>query len=266
MIEWIRPYLLRIYLWFRPLIREAGKLNRRLSGIRKDKDDDRDFKFLATGKELPRFHALSINPYDYVKNQGKWNSCMSHAVASGLEALHDIRKTKYKTIPLSERYHYYYARVRGGKLPQNVGMTMRDGLKTAYYNGLSPEKLCPYISSKMNVRPDTFAQGFTNWFKVRSYYRLNSIEDVKEAVYNGLPVIIGVRLNSSFMSYSGAITVKDGEKLYGGHGVLVYGYGDMTQELLCINSWGSRYKDDGTMRVPYLYWEKYELDTWTFTI
>ena len=49
--------------------------------------------------------------------------------------------------------------------------------------------------------------------------------------------------------------------------IVLYGYDDETQLFdAAVNSWGRGYKNNGTMKLPYQYVEKYVIDMWTFTI
>lgn len=264
--NWIFYKLMKWWTSLIPMYRDEGKLNRRQSGIYKDETDKRDYKLPLRRSDTPPFFELVQNPLDYVKSQGKHNSCASHAMSTGIEILHNINRTKYKGIPLSERYHYFYARLKDKTLPKNVGMTLRTAMKIARRHGLCPERLCPYISSEMNKYPVIFTDSFASWWRIKRYYRLGGISDIKEALIEQLPVVIGIRMNASFQNYSSKIVVRDNEKLYGGHGVLAYGFDEELSAFKCINSWGERYKFGGTMNLPYDYVHKYGLDFWTFTI
>ena len=247
--------------------RVPGKTKKISPGLKKDDHDKRDYKVeYAQDQKVPLHYQLPINAYNFVKNQGKWNSCASHAMSTGLEITYELKDSNKKDVELSERFHYYMTRLRTGKLPKNVGMTMRDMLKTAQRNGICPEKLCPYISSEMNKPPGPFTESFAKWFKVRHYMRITSIEDIKKTLLNQQVVLVGVQINESFKRYTGDIYVADKERLYGGHAITVIGYDEVNEWFVCINSWDNDYKDKGLMYVPYDYFNKYCFDMWTYTI
>ena len=260
----------RIIKWLLALFpqkeRQPGKLKKKF-GISKDTFDLRDYKTSVQATVIPLKYSIPINPLKYVKNQGSWNSCGAHAITTALEITHELNKTNLQ-IPLSERYHYYYARQPeyAGQFPKNVGMTSRDMLKVAQKIGISPEKLCPYISTEMNDKPKYFAEQFAGTWKIGPYFRVNSITEAKETLNSNKPVLIGVYCNNSFLSLSGDITYKKGDITKGGHEFVIYGYDDVSQSFLCINSWGSGYKDKGLMSLPYDYVENLAIDMWTFRL
>lgn len=267
----LKELILKLWLRLFPKCREEGPLNKDLSGLKKDKPDDRDYKSEMITEEIPetempKFAQLAIDPYKYVKNQGSWSSCASHVMAIGLEISHELEETNKAGVELAERHHYFWARKLNGKFPQNKGMTMRDMLKVAQRRGICPEKLCPYISNKMNDSPGVFTDSFAKWWRVEHYWRVADLKRLKEVILDRRWVALGVYINASLKRYDGPIEVKKGERLYGGHGILVYGYDDVNQELLCINSWSRRYKDKGIMRLPYEYFNKYRIDSWMCTI
>lgn len=264
-----------------PRKRDEGELKIQF-GVKPDPDDKRDYKSeyltFAIPDELPEKFSLNINPRDYVKSQGSWNSCASHAMCTAVEIIHKLNGTKYQ-VPLSERFHYWIARqdefqgnnYQGG-FPGNVGMYSRNMLKVAQRIGLTPEKLCPYIFDKMNETPGQFAFGFADLFKIKFYFRVNDqyfpendIDNAKKVLVSGRPILIGSAVTYSFYQSSGGIA-KDEIKTYGGHEYVIYGYDDEKEEFLCINSWGQNYKDGGLMRVPYNYWKRHGYDMWTVEV
>jgi len=201
----------------------------------------------------------------YIVNGVAVHNCFSHALCTGIEMSHKLKGDNIPGyIPLSERYHYYKVRESNNQEHLNVGMTSRDGLQLGV-EGVCPEKLCPYDNWEMAKKPDYIADGFRLW-KVDKYYRIFDLDGLKEALYEfHLPVLIGIFMNESMRMFNGPMLDND-KGLSGGHEVLCYGYDDTTQELLCINSWGLDYKELGCFRIPYKYWERRQIDTWTITV
>ena len=80
-------------------------------GIIPDKVDGRDYlvgDIVGEGNVYPEQFQLIDNPKDYVKSQGIWNSCASHAICTAIEIAHEISNTGWH-VPLSEKYHWYWA-------------------------------------------------------------------------------------------------------------------------------------------------------------
>lgn len=244
--------------------RNQGKLVVRNNGLVKQVEDPRDFKAseVLGDSSLPSKYQLvaTTTAQGFVKNQGNWNSCASHAICTAIELLHHVKKTGLD-IPLSERYHYYFARKLNGRFPGNEGMQLRDMFKIAYNKGITPEQLCEYDTNKMNDSPAWFTDAFAKWWKIKQYFFIEDINLIMKAISTGRPVIAGIYMSPSFRSMTGPIVVNEGEKVSGGHAIVIYGYDSIRQELLCINSWGNKYKEGGVMSVPFGYWRKYNLDS-----
>jgi C1A family cysteine protease len=248
--------------------RDGGKLNKQLSGLQQSEEDERDYNanLLGLFDKKPKNYSLPIDPYKYVKDQGSWNSCASHSIATCLEIAYDLSDTNKKGIELSERFHYNKVRHLNGYFPDNKGQTMRDSMKIAQQFGICPEKLCPYISSEMNDNLGMFTESFAKWWRIKHYYKLYFKSQIKDMLLQNRPVNIGLKINNSFRRNSGRIEVVKGERLFGGHGVLIFDYNDVSKEYSIINSWGKDWKDKGICKLPYNYIDDYMYDMFTFTI
>jgi hypothetical protein len=94
------------------------------------------------------------------------------------------------------------------------------------------------------------------------------VDDIKELLLDGLPVVIGVPLYESFMSYDTyntgwVIMPFDGETIYGYHAMLVVGYDEDMRMFLVRNSWSSSWASQnekgypGHALMPYEYIKEY---------
>lgn len=238
-----------------------------LLNIKKDVDDERDYKqhsfFAATDLPPSIDNSIFVPP---IKNQGSIGSCGSHALCTGMETLYNFRRSDWN-MPLSELWHYYQVRVLSGNFPEDSGQTGRNAMKIANQYGVSPEKLCPYVTSKYNNSPSIFADGFARFFKIKEYSRCTSELQIKTALFAGKVIWLGVPVANSIFSYkSGAITYPT-DSIIGGHAICVVGYDDSTRTYKIVNSWGTWWGQEGIGLISYDYLSKAPwMDAWAFTI
>ena len=128
-----------------------------------------------------------------IRQQGSIGSCASHAIIRAIE----IQLPTKDYLEGSELYHYYKTRKEITKsYPKDTGMSIYQGVKSVYDYGFCPELLWKYETINYNKNPDSFAESFANLIKnyimIERYYKLGSVEDIKIAVSNDLPVIFGL--------------------------------------------------------------------------
>lgn len=96
-------------------------------------------------------------------------------------------------------------------------------------------------------------------FRIASYFRLTSIDEVKAAVRLFGPVVIGTDWFHSWMSAPGG-ELDAPDDIAGGHATVVYGWDDRHTSpwgglgaLRVANSWGAGWGDGGDFWLPYGY-------------
>jgi hypothetical protein len=104
---------------------------------------------------------------------------------------------------------------------------------------------------------------FETRFRIASYYRLNSVDEVKAALFLFGPVIFGSDWFDSWMAFPGP---KDGklpapDDVAGGHEYVGYGFDDRivlpwtggttTGGFICANSWSNAFAKNGDFWLPY---------------
>jgi hypothetical protein len=263
----LKVWIARALLYLKPYKKFRGRFEHSFLGIDKDEPDERDYvaSFADPDPDITSYK-LPINPYKYVKNQGRIGCCGSKTMGAAIFAAHEINATNRAGIPLSSLDHYFHARVLEKTYPEDKGMTSRAMLRVAQDRGIAPDRLWPYVIDRFNDKPDAFADMFAGLFKVKHYYRILTIEDAELALKNNLPILVGVKCNKSFLVRTGEITVNDDEDLFGGHEFFIYGFDSEKEIFYGINWWTTRYKKRGTMEVPYEYVRRYLMDLWTITV
>lgn len=106
--------------------------------------------------------------------------------------------------------------------------------------------------------------------KIVSYYRLDSLDDMKHCIADGYPFVFGFSVYDSFISNDVAKTgivpmPSTTENLVGGHAVLAVGYDDTVKRFNIRNSWGASWGQEGYCTMPYDYLTNRDLsdDFWT---
>ena len=222
------------------------------TGAEPSPKDERDFDWSQktivypsrVGESPSTFNKVLLGKPE-IKQQGSWNSCAGHAVATACELL---QKT---TMPLSERYVWGKARSHYMRtFPQNTGVYLRDAVKVAQRWGVAPEVLCRYRDEEMNDAPSLFAESFARWYRVKSYFRCYSVAAMQEALVAGYPLVIGVRVWPEFVSLRQRLAYRsEGQMLGNGHAMCVYG-GD-GEGAYVTNSWGFLWGQHGNCVMPW---------------
>jgi C1A family cysteine protease len=238
-------------------------------GWHPDLPDQRDLLFAPapeSTKGLPP--SVDLTPQmPTVYDQGQLGSCTANATAAALEF--DATKQGEAADTPSRLFIYYGERVIEGTVGQDSGAQIRDGVKVAATQGVPPETDWPYDISKFADQPPQKAYDDATQHKAVKYLSVTPTH-LRSALADGFPVIIGFTVYTAFESQevakSGELNMPAaGEKVLGGHAVLVVGYDDSTQRFRVRNSWGSGWGQEGYFTMPYAYLldRRLSQDFWT---
>lgn len=249
-----------------------------------DLPDQRDFLFaqrIEAPEELPRLVDLRLHCSPVV-NQGRIGSCTGNALAGALDFL-EIRglSTPIKTDdtqvfnhnkfePYSRLFIYYNERLIEGRVDQDSGATLRDGIKSLLNFGGCRESLWKYTNSNVFKKPSTSSYKEASNHKISVYMRIQSLQEMRQCLSAGFPFAFGMTVYESFESAEVARTglvplPAITERMLGGHAVLCVGYNDIRGCLIIRNSWGTAWGQKGYFMLPYEYAENLKLvmDFWT---
>jgi len=179
-----------------------------------------------------------------VYDQGHLGSCVSNALCNAL---------KEKDIYPSRLYVYYNARIDKNS---DTGLSIYQGLKTLSEYGYCKEALYPYVISKFNEKPNrkAYIDGHT-----RSGCRYASIQNeklfLKNEIFEGRLIIFGAKIYESFLKTGNDAMVKipdtTTEKCLGSHCMLIVGCNSYKKCYRVLNSWSSKWCDNGLCWLPY---------------
>ena len=249
-------------------------MSRRLT-LLKDEPDNRDFKLTESVFEpvkLPKSvdWTSKMSP---VKNQGQLGSCVGFATAAMKEWQEQIeherevaKGKKYKReqdhYDLSESWIYWNCK-KIDPWPGEEGTSIRCAMQVLHKIGVPCEKAYPY-SDKYEGEPESWAKLIAKWGLIDSYYRCNTIDDLRLALPNG-PVVIGIGCFREIFFVNGTGVVpypSNPDEMLGGHAVCVVGYDDSKQLVKFKNSWSPAWGQKGYGYLPYRYISDFMWDSW----
>ena len=246
------------------------KQEKKICNLKKDPFDARDYQagvMLTSNVEALPLRCTIKQWAPAVKYQANIGSCGAHGFANAFELL--WKKNKKEDIATSELWFYYKTREAMGSLPKDSGIYLRTGADLLYKSGIALERYWEYNTAKFNVEPSwiaDFSAGFLR--RVDSYYRVNSVEDMKRAIYEGYPVVFGVYVDKAFCSDTSGYpkTPQNQVSCEGGHCMIITGYDEKIQRFEVLNSWGQNWGNAGYCMMSYDWIEKLLIDAWVMKL
>lgn len=221
--------------------------------------------------KLPKSADLSslMSP---VEDQGQLGSCTANALAGALEFLElkDVQEDERRLVDLSRLFIYYNERVIEHSVDNDAGAMLRDGIKCLAAQGVCPEKKWPYDIARFTKKPSAACYRAAAGHKISSYYRLQSLREMRTCLAEGYPFVFGFSVYESFeaakVAKTGVLNLpKSSERQLGGHAVCAVGYDDKAKRIIVRNSWGPTWGMRGYFTMPYDYVADRNLsdDFWT---
>uniref|UniRef100_A0A6C0KGS6 Peptidase C1A papain C-terminal domain-containing protein n=1 Tax=viral metagenome TaxID=1070528 RepID=A0A6C0KGS6_9ZZZZ len=173
----------------------------------------------------------------------------------------------------SRLFLYYNERYIEKDVKDDGGAMLSDGVESLKIYGICPESDWKYDISKFSVKPSKKCyQDAVSHHSVNVKNINNTMKDMKNALSNGYPFVVGITIYESFESDEVAKTgmvpmPSSSETCNGGHAVVCVGYDDEKQVWIMRNSWGSKWGDGGYFYLPYAYLLSDDLatDLWCVT-
>lgn len=250
-------------------LKETIIMAKHIYGCKKDTPDLRDHLYHSKVDKdaLPASVDLRAKCSPVV-DQGQLGSCTANAIVSGLREYQLLQKGNF--LALSRLFLYWQERNIEGTVSIDSGAEISDGMKTLNTIGVCPETDFPYDITTFTNAPTDKDIADAKPYLIAEYHRITSLDLLKAALAEGLPVVVGINVYDSFetdaVTSTGIVPMPDTttENLLGGHAVLVVGYDDSKRQFIVRNSWGSGWGDQGYFHLPYDYYiQGYVIDCWT---
>ena len=271
---------------FRDLTVEHDDVSTRLKGLGQTSVKKMLVKTGApkvTKTSLPTSVSL-VNWFSPVEDQGQIGSCTANAGVGMIEYFERRAFGKYTD---ASRLFLYKATRNLMKQAGDTGAFLRTTMGAMVLFGIPPEEYWPYVEADFDNEPTAFCYAFAQNYQAISYYRLDPpgtkatdlLNQIKVNLSAGLPSMFGFTVYSSIDqadASGGKIPYPTkGEKILGGHAIVVAGYDDKmkvkntaagaketTGAFLIRNSWGTGWGDNGYGWLPYDYVLKGLADDW----
>lgn len=207
-----------------------------------------------------------------VYDQGQLGSCTANAIAACYEF--GLLRQKLTNFNPSRLFIYYNERDMEGHVGEDSGAEIRDGIKSLHTQGVCPEWQWPYDIQKFADKPSPECYVAAKGDHSIEYRRVVQTKEQLIACLNsGFPIAFGFVVYESFEGADVARTgqmpmPQAGEKVLGGHAVVVVGYLEERQCFVVRNSWGPEWGDAGYFYMPeaFLLDPSQCSDLWTVTL
>jgi hypothetical protein len=248
------------------------------TGCNKQKEDVRDRAY------KPRLvHWTELKDIDLRKGcgaprtQGNIGSCTAFATTAMFDFVR--RKNSMVTWLPSPLFTYYATRKAVDPVLTDSGAAIRDALKSAARDGVSMERVWPYVIEKYNEHPPEEAWNIAEKHQALEYLKINDFnkDEWLNCLNDGYPFVFGLNLYSSFfdpfMQLMGGFMLdpdRENEKMVGAHCMMAVGYiknYNGKEYLIVQNSWGTSWGDGGYCYIPLSYiMSNDSFDFWTIRL
>lgn len=247
------------------------EMSKLIYGWKPDVPDFRDVYFAlpqALKSLPPSVDLTSICPPVY--SQGRIGSCTAQAIGASYQV--SLVKQRKRNFMPSRLFLYYNARAMINSTAIDSGAMLRDCIKSIAKQGVCPEPEWTYDDTPANPitgrwpsnakparRPSNSSYSSALKRRAVSYARVTpTLDQIKGVLAEGFPIVFGFSVYTSFESGAVASTgvvnmPQPGERLLGGHAVMMVGYNDATKRVIVRNSWGASWGQKGYFTMPYDY-------------
>ncbi len=211
-----------------------------------------------------------------IRNQGQLGSCSAFASTNFRSGLLVQAGNPYQDF--SALANYYQERVINGTVSTDSGATMQEAVQVLEQYGVMPDADWSYANYladwKLAPPADWIATLRLNPSNVFEIQQATVLADTLDSLSNGNPVVFGFvvfpDMESAQVADNGLLPmpiIPTGQSPFfgniGGHMVVAIGYDQVSNQILCLNQWGSGWGIKsptdlmGCFWMPYAYYQMY---------
>jgi len=187
-------------------------------------------------------------------DQGHQGSCVGWATAYALKSYQEKVEMGWSLNTSSHLFSpaYIYNQINGG---YDGGSLISSALDLAVQQGVATFSTTPYSPADFLTQPSGLARAEASLYKAAGWAVVRGTSQIKAALANRQPVVVGIEAYESLLNLSGLDSVYNtltGKDL-GGHAVTIVGYDDNKYggAFKVINSWSSDWGNNGYFWIPY---------------
>lgn len=206
-----------------------------------------------------------------VGRQGGQASCIGWTLGYYYKTFQEYRERGWDISSVQGQFSpsWIYNQRTTEECEDDAGMSYYDGLRILEQEGAAtlasfsynPKDTCTQPSSA--VYDEAWAYRIDSFSNVFAGAGSADINVLKTLLADDQPIAVGIPVYESFykVTYDDPLVPQheEGEKLYGGHAMLIVGYDDEIGGFKTVNSWGSDWGQDG---YSYLSYDFVQHDAW----
>lgn len=239
----------------------SDEINKNLLGAIPSPDDKRDYHISMYAAAAPAFpQEFRLSYTEKIKDQGNIGSCVAQSLAYTREITEETQSGAFKEFSAGFIYGNRIGTI--GELFGNEGMSPRDALQNLQKYGdvliedFPENDVYPVVRDLVKARREELYKK-AEAYKITSYIRLNTVDEVKTALMTLGPVTAMFPIYPSFNKITKANPVAPipdtaKEAFQGYHEMTIVGW-RKDNTWVVLNSWGAAWGDNGKCFIPFTY-------------
>lgn len=205
----------------------------------------------AVKAALPAAYSIPSNPQALPRDQGREGSCVAWATAYAALSLLEYNKKNIND-PRSPEYVYNTVKLT---TDCSEGIGINKALTLLQNEGVCSWNEMPHDGNNCTTKPNTAQKNAASTHKIQKSPVVDKrrINDVKALLTLNQPVIIGIKVDSSFdnLASSNWVWSSHSGSVRGGHAVTIVGYDNSKNAFKAQNSWGANWGQGGYFWITY---------------